>query len=148
MAAFVATIPDLVAQIGEKVRPATADLDDAAPYLTYQGIDGQTIGGLDGPSGLADRRLQVNVVGSSYGQANFVARLLVGTRDEITDLPTGFDGFRGTLDGVDVRRVRLVDWRDNYEMPEAAEQRGIYEIQLDFMIAFDEATVSAGQVGG
>lgn len=147
LTAFVATKSDLVAVIGTKVRPATGEQSDALPYVTYQEIDGQTPGGLDGPSGLADRRLQVNAVAASYGQAKLIARLLCGTRADVR-----FDGFKGSLTvgsvSVDVRRVRLTDMRDVYDQPVHGGSRGEYEVQMDFMVCFDEAAVTAQSAGG
>lgn len=138
LAAFVASQSDLAELVGTRVRPITADVPDVRPYLTYQEIDGFAIDALDGPAGINDTRLQVNIVSASYGQAKLIRRLLCGTKDDVR-----FNGFRGTLAGCDVRRVRLVDWRDEYETPQSGEARGPYEIQLDFMIAFDEGAVLA-----
>lgn len=148
LTAYVASQPDLVSRVGDRVRPVGADTDDALPYLTYLDVDGQRPGGLDGPSGLADGRLQVNVVAATYGEAKLLARLLAGTRDETTDLPTGLDGFKGTLGGIDVRRVKLEDVRDTSENPVSGQQRPLYEIQLDFMVAFDEAALAASAAEG
>lgn len=143
LTAFVATKNDLVDLIGTRIRPQTGEQSDLKPYLVYQEIDGQPIWSLGGPSGLAQRRLQVNVVASSYGEAKLIARLLCGTKDDIR-----FDGFKGPLAGVNVQCVQLVDIRDVYEQPQSGQARGCFEIQLDFMVAFDESAITAASFEG
>lgn len=144
LAAFVASKSDLVARVGDRVRPlAVVPLSDQMPYFVYQEIDGQTIGTLDGPSGLTDRRLQVSAVSESYGEAKLLARLLIGTREDVR-----FDGFKGTLAGVSVRRVRLADMRDVYDEPVHGQGRGPSEVQMDFMVCFDEAGIPAANAEG
>lgn len=136
--AFVASQPDLVLLLGTRVRDRQARPEDQGKdYLVYRLIDTNKARSLSGPSGLSVQRYQIDIVSLSNLRARRIARMLAGTGTDGGD--PRMDGFRGLLGGITVKSCTLEDERDQPETPQSGEAQGLFTIQQDYMIAWNES---------
>lgn len=143
--AYVATLPDLVARVGTRVRANHALASDVGTaHLYYVQVDANRVKSLKGPSGLTTTRLQVGIVSAGgspqdYAGVKQIARLLAGTNGD-----RRLDGFSGTVTGceITVQACFLADERDIVLEPQHGEQVGLFEVQQDYEIWWDEAAAT------
>lgn len=132
--AYVATKPDLVALVGDRVRAGQDRTEDVGKDRIYFfQVDGPRLKSLKGPSGLAMPRLQFGIISADYGRAKLIARLLAGTKGD-----ERLNGYKGTLAGIDVRSFLLTDERALTLPPQGGQGIGETEVQQDYSVCWDE----------
>jgi hypothetical protein len=132
LTAWVASQPDLAALVGNRVAPQQAKRGDPLPRIEYLQVSGDRVHGLAGPLGVARQRWQVNVWGNSMSEARDVARLITGDAGD-----TRLDGYAGTLAGVKVQAVTLLDESEVFEALTPGDDLGTPGVQLDLDCAWN-----------
>ena len=103
LVAHVQADPILSGLIGDRIYPLRVPIDAALPALAYQVISGSGILAHDGPTGLANKRVQLACVGATYAEAADLADALVAL----------YRGFKGQLaSGVEVGFAEDVNQTD------------------------------------
>lgn len=114
--------------IGTSIYPLVLSPDAVLPALVYQQIAGPRDHVTAGPSGLASPRFQITCWAATYGKA-----------DELADaVRQTLDGYSGTVDGVVIRVIHLLDESD---MPGTRPDNKVlsrYGKRLDFEISHIE----------
>lgn len=134
LVAWIATMSDIVAYIGDRVQDNETAQTMPRPYVVYTKVGSNPIADLSGPSGLNDESWQLSIIANTYAQARAIADLISGTRTL-----RRLDGYSGVLAGVSVRRCLLSDERDIHYSPVDGSARGVREIQQDYSVAIDRA---------
>jgi hypothetical protein len=107
------------ALVGQRVYPVIAPQNVAYPCITWQRISRTEVFSLEGPSGYADARVQIDCWAKTYGEARAVANAV---RDDLN----GWDN-----EGQPIADCRLDSARDLYDP--AAEPK-LYRSSLDFIL--------------
>ena len=115
--------------VGARIYPLAAPQNPTYPLITYQRISGPRWTTMDGPTGMAQPRIQVDAFATTYAGAKALA----------TAIRTTLDGHRGTVTvtggTVRVGGIRLETDQDLYE---ADVNPKLYRVQMDFMVTHDE----------
>lgn len=109
--------------------PLMAPQNVRPPYRIYQRIDGTRFGSMDGPSGLAQARIQVD----SYAPTYEAAKL------DSETVRQAIDGFSGTIAGIRIGGVsQLLDLPDQID-PEAQTETGqkAFRAAKDYLFTFE-----------
>jgi Protein of unknown function (DUF3168) len=122
---------DLAAIVGTQVWPMRVPEDKKPPALLYQVLRLPRQHTLDGPVGLAEASVRLAVGSRAFADTVSAAAVL-------RDL---YDGFQGTLSGVEVEEAELEDEQDLYDPPIDAGDRGTFWTLLTFTFRFTEAFV-------
>jgi hypothetical protein len=96
-----------------------------APFLTYQRISADRDFHLQGPTGMADVRMQIDAYAATYLQARQVA----GAVRQL------LDGYLGTSVGVKITASRLISDLDVFE-PDTDPK--LFRVSMDYLISHDE----------
>lgn len=110
---------------GNRIYPLRAPDRVALPYLTYQRISGARWRSIDGPSGMAQPRIQVDVWADRYDVSKSVAGAV----------RNALDGWRGTVAGVRVGGIALEGDQDLFE---DEVDPPLYRVSLDFIVTHNE----------
>ena len=122
--------PDIVGMIDDRFRPIQESAIGAMhPYVTYFIVSDQTGMTLCGTDGLSRKRVQLDMMGRSYGQIDTLAGYFKGTHER-----PRLHGYAGTLGGVDVKACFVMDRQDLYEDGEAGENTGVHRVTMDLEI--------------
>lgn len=117
------------ALVGARIYPLTAPQKPTYPLITYQRISGPRWTTLDGPTGIAQPRIQVDAYATTYAGAKALAAAIRQT----------LDGYRGavstTAGNVRIGGVRLETDQDLYEDD---VDPALYRVQMDFMVTHEE----------
>jgi hypothetical protein len=124
LVAHLAADTDLVSLVGTRIRPIVRmQKDRLDPTLTYQMISKVDIRDLDGGSGKARARFQLDCwsrdLSTSAAMARRVRALL--------------HGFKGAMAGLTVAESTLADEADRHETTATSD---LYRVQMDFMIQY------------
>jgi hypothetical protein len=95
----------VAALVAGRVYPLQAPQNATAPFIVYQRISSRRVRSVDGPSGLAQPRIQVDAYAATYAGAKALA----------SAIRTALDGYRGTVAGVRVGAIALVSDTDFLE---------------------------------
>lgn len=90
-----------------RVSPYQGARKDPQSRVTFMIVSGHDEGTLSGPSGLKKERWTVDCWGEKPIDARTLARLMAGTKAD-----RRLDGYSGTLGGLTVQCIRLLDERD------------------------------------
>lgn len=112
------------------VHPLRAPQNARPPYTIYQRIDGDRFGTLTGPSGLAQKRIQVDCYDVSYEDAKLAAETI---RQRL-------DGYSGTVAGVRIGGVSLLTDLPDQEDSEGETETGqpAVRISKDYLFTYEE----------
>lgn len=111
--------------VSTRIYPFTAPQGITRPFITYQRISGVRWRSVDGPSGMAVPRVQVDAYSPTYA----------GVKALATAIRQTLDGYRGTVGGVRVGDIALETDRDFYE---DAVDPPLHRVSMDFMVTHDE----------
>lgn len=117
------TTASAAALVGTRVYPVLAPQNVAYPCLTWQRISRTEVDSLQGPSGYADVRIQVDCWAKTYSQARALAKAV---RADLN----GWDN-----DGLPIADCRLDSDRDLFD-PRAEPK--LYRTTLDFILTETE----------
>lgn len=117
---------DVVAHVGDAVRPGRRDQSDGPDAIVLHRISGPRDYTMDGASGLVQSRVQANCFGGTYRAADETAKAL----------RRFLNGFSGTFEGVQFQRIDIDNERstDDTESP----GRHLFMKQIDLLIWHDE----------
>lgn len=105
---------------------------DILPYIVGMVVDKQHAHHLQGASGIAWTRLQLNIVGANYRSAKETADVV----------RMALDGFRGAVDVngemVQIKHCMLDMEQDNFDPPVDGSQKGRHQVIQDWKIANEE----------
>lgn len=113
------------ALVAGRVYPVQAPQNPTYPLVTYQRISAVRVRSVDGPSGLAQPRIQVDAYATTYAGAKALAAAIRGA----------LDGYRGTAGGVRVGGVSLLSDIDFFE--EDVDPK-LYRVSMDYLVTHDE----------
>lgn len=102
---FLLADATLAGLIGTRVYPMILPQNPTLPAVTYQVIDGTSDVTTDGPTGLANPRIQIDCWGATYGA---MVPVFEAVRKRL-------NGYRGAAGGVTVQGIFLVRQRDLYD---------------------------------
>lgn len=108
-----------------RIYAMTAPQRVTTPYVTYQRISGERWRTMDGPTGMAQPRIQVDAFATTYA----------GTKALGTAVRQALDGYRGTIGGVRVGGIAIMTDMDLYESDVDPK---LYRVSMDFMVTHDE----------
>ncbi len=117
---------DVAAIVGTRVYPVKMPLGYTLPCISYQRISSERYPFLDGPSGRAIPRFQVDCYADTYSEV----------RDLAGKVRLALDGFKGTLGtesnvgGISIQSERDL-WEDNTD---------VYRVTQDYLIPHIETT--------
>lgn len=116
----------LNALVGDRVHWLMQPGDAAAfPYMNMQGVDPGIDYHLNGESGLRQSRIQVDIWGTSYGQAKLVARAFTGL----------LSGYRGQAGQTYFQGVFVVAGSESPDqLPDGAQR--LFRIRLDIDVGW------------
>jgi hypothetical protein len=115
------TITNIVAT---RIYPQTSPQGSVFPQLVYYVIGNQHQHTMDGPVGMTRQSLRIECYATQYAD---VAAL----RDAVR---LRFDGFRGTIAGVEILAVILENDYDQYHRPDDDTEIGVRSRVMDFII--------------
>jgi len=105
---------------------------DILPYIVIQMVDKQHAHHLQGASGIAWTRLQLNIVAANYRSAKEVAATIW----------VALGGFRGQVDvngeAVQIKHCMMDSEQDNFDPPIDGSQKGRHLVIQDWKIANEE----------
>lgn len=120
--------PTLDALLSGRIYPGIAPQGASLPRLTYNRISTQDDQAMDGPAGLPQTRLQIDVWGDSHDAVRaIVARLLAL-----------LNGTGGAWGDAWVACSEREDQRTSYEPPVDASDQGVYRESVDLVVAYNE----------
>lgn len=124
----------VAAAAGARIFPSLAPEDTDYPYIVFNRISTARRGHQDAASGLADALMQISVWDDDPLTA-------ATTADAVRD---ALDGYQwSTMGGggetCAVHRVSLQGQRDAYAEPPEGKEDGIYGVQLDFNVIYEES---------
>ncbi len=127
IASYLASQPDLVQLIGDRIYPVKLPQDPAMPAVTYQRISTVPVKTLDGPNPAHQRvRLQFSCWGedvpgraSGYASAKAVA----------AQIRKGLQDHRGSMGGIEVLYIDVEGERDLYE-----DETDSYHVPIDVIV--------------
>jgi hypothetical protein len=119
------TATEVATLVGERVHPGVAPQTEATPYISFFRISTPRIRSINGPSGLAYPRFQIEAWSEDFNVAKQV----------IDAVRRAIDGFIGTVGGFKVRAASVQDEGDDFD--DVTRQ---HRARLDVMIWHDEAT--------
>lgn len=110
---------------GDRIFPQIAPEDVDSPFVTYQRISGPRIKSMDGPSRLAQPRIQIDAYAESYAQ---VKALSLAIRKRL-------DGYRGTVSGV---RIGGISLETDQDFLEDNMDPKLHRVSMDFFVMHRE----------
>lgn len=120
--------------VGDKVYPIEVPQGARPPWVVYFRVSGPRVRSLDGPSGLAQPRFQVECQGATADQARGLANAV----------RRALDGYRGTVtttaspaDTVRIGGISLLSDQDGFEDATGPGRRSFRRI-LDFLVTHEE----------
>ena len=120
----------LSALVEARIYPMRAPQNARLPFITYQRISGPRLRSMQGASGQANPRLQVDVYGGSYASVKAAAN----------EVRLALDNFRGTIitgDGASVI-VRSCSLDGDRDFLDTDADPQIFRVSHDFIIWHDE----------
>ena len=114
---------EITNDIGTRIEPLQLPDHPTLPALVYQRIDRTEDHGHDGPTGAPGARLQIDIYANTYAVIKRIA----------TNLRQTLNGFAGTLQGIVIEHITLVN---EIEQPEAAPAN--YRMTQDYIINWQE----------
>ena len=121
LVALLETDAAVAALVDDRIYPIVAPAGVDLPAIVYQRISGPRAETMAGPSGLAWPRFQFGCIGGSFSEAVSVA-------DAVRQ---ALDGYRGTVSGVVIRGILLLNEFSQYEADE--DEGGVSWVEyLDF----------------
>jgi len=102
---FLSGEQNVTALVGSRIYPLKLPQAATYPAITYQRVSGDRIRSLDGPSGLADPRIQLDLWDKTYSGVKALADTVRGA----------LDGFRGLMGTDNIGGVLLLSDSDFYE---------------------------------
>ncbi len=129
------THPGLSALVGTRVHPDTLPKSPQLPAIAYTQISGPRTYSHDGASGVADARIQFDIVAQSRDQCDAVAA-------QLESALSGYQGTLGGAGGVEVDSCFLdaeaTDYEDDVEPREnTSSPEGTFSQSLDFYFQFE-----------
>jgi hypothetical protein len=116
--------PALSALTRDRVFPVVIPEDADLPAVAYQRISGPRLLAHDGPTGMAEGRMQVTVLGTSYAEAKEIAGAVRAL----------FDGWRGILGEI----CEVFSCRIENEVDGWGEQIEANTVRLDLYFHYRE----------
>ena len=118
---------------GGRVYPAGRVPSDAAlPYVVYQVVSRLHEQHQGAAAGLARARVQIDVWGSSYAEADSVA-------EQIRDV---LDGYAGVEASTTIERAMLDDDNDTEQVPTSGDERSTAGVSSDYLVWHRESIPS------
>jgi hypothetical protein len=127
--AWIASRPEIDNLVGGRVFPNRARQKQTAgadAKILYTLIEAETVRNLRGSAGLSFASYHLEIQAQEYDSVEAISKAIVGTR-----AVPGLDGFRGTLAGIYVQRVLVVDATDQYQDPRDASDFGVFKRILE-----------------
>lgn len=110
---------DLALIVGDRIYPSLAPDGVVRPYITFRGVSGQSLGSLDGPSGIAQDRYQVDCWSMNLLEASGIRELV----------RLAFQGFRGVIASVPTFEVQECSYEKGPSLIES-------DTRLHHLVAF------------
>lgn len=128
---------DVSALIGTRCYPGVAPESAALPYVVYQTISTARPRHLGGTSGIAERRIQLDVYAATLTSAESVS-------EELRELFSAFRGAMGSSAQVNIRSCFVDDEDDLYEEPvdSGGIESGVFRVRLDIVLGHLEDAIS------
>lgn len=130
--AYLLTKTGVTALVGTRIRPGTLGQSDTGSSIAVQTISHVPASDLEGESGFAKTRLQVDCWADSDNDAAVLAEAV---RDASS-------GFRGAMGNTFVHGCYLETDSDEFEKPTAGTEVQDYRVSMDFEIDHDESVPS------
>jgi hypothetical protein len=118
----------VAALVFDRIFPNVVPQGEAMPALTFQQISFPRDMTADGPSGLANPRIQVNAHATTYSGAKTLA---VAVREAL-------NGYHGTVNGIVIQLISLQDEGDVPVVNAGVDVLTRYGKRLDFEVWFIE----------
>lgn len=132
---YLNTLSGLTALVGDAISPMRAAQDEGYPRVTYQKISDLKPWTLDGgPGSFVEARFQLDCWGLSAASVKNVADAIIGT-----EASQKLNGYRGTMGSHFVQMARVDSSQDLYETPEHSDDVGVYRVQMDLTLVYNEA---------
>lgn len=141
LVSFLETTPELAKELGApadfRFYPEQAPQNAAYPHGTYQIIDFPQMNHLDGPSGLAYPRIQIDWWDFSRKKVRDLVEL---TRNARGGIPQGrkLDGYAGDSHGLRIQRCSLESRTFSAEPSPHGDDKPYRRGSMDFVIHFSE----------
>lgn len=110
--------------VGDRVYPKTLPQPPILPAIIYTRVSGPRISSLQGASGLAHPRFQIDVFSEDYVEAKNLVR----------QVQLALEGRRGTFNGVDVQGVLFEGDRDMNDDVEGSLVTDQHRVTMDFIV--------------
>ena len=124
---------DLVALVGDRVRPSMAAQSDELPYCVYSLVSETPVDHLTGYANLSNALIQVDVFTHYYQEAKAVAK----------QVKAAFRALRNTqiVSGAvttDIRSAAIVGSRESVDAANDASDEHVYRVSVDLSINYRE----------
>ena len=116
------------ALVSTRVYPNILLQGAAMPAITYQQISGMRDEVMDSPTGLVESRFQFNYWSDTYSETREIAAA-------VEDL---LDGYSGTVSGVKIEAIHLIDEGDIPQFPAGNDVSKRYGKRHDYTVWFKE----------
>lgn len=128
--AILAADAAVAALVADRIHPIVLPQAGLFPALTYQVIDGDSHYSMQGPSGLASRRVQIDCHAETYEEAIDLKGAVIGA----------LSGFQGDVGSPPVRIQGIFRQleRDNYDAELERAGPTLWGKPLDFMVWDEE----------
>lgn len=121
--------PTVSALVGTRIYPDEAPQDAAFPFVVYSQADRQSTMTYGGPVELDAWSMTIEVEAETKASVRATSQAI----------RTKMLGFRGTASGLLIRGVFDQSESGSLEIPQHADERGVFSVQMDFTIWYIQA---------
>ncbi len=120
---------DIAAAVAERIYPDAPEQNAARPFIVYHEISGTSEANLEGPSGFAQDRLQIDCFADTRQAASDLRQLCRLT----------LQGYRGDPGGLFIHEIFIEGLSGEYEPPVDDSDQGRYVRRFDAIVSHAEA---------
>lgn len=120
--------------VGTRIYPNVAPLSAVKPYITFFIISEEHEHHMGGASGLAHPTVQFDIWADSNQDAEAIA-------EQIRDV---CDGYRGTVDSVNIRRMHLESRQTGITAPLDGSDAAVHRVTVDYSMSVLESIPALG----
>jgi len=119
---------------GNRIYALRAPQNASAPFVVYQRIDSDRWRHINGPTGMVQATMQIDIYAVSYNQAKQLA----------LDIENTLDGFRGTVaygsnSPQDTIRFGGISCQTDLDILDQTDEPFLYRVSQDYLITYEQS---------